>query len=57
MRSWNLDPAVSSGEHSDETGICVVASGEDRHGYVLADCSGRYTPHRWGELVIKIHHD
>jgi predicted phage terminase large subunit-like protein len=52
-----VDPAVSSGENSDETGICVVALGEDKHGYVLADRSGRYSPHRWGELVIKLYHD
>jgi phage terminase large subunit-like protein len=52
-----VDPAVSSSESSDETGICVVAQGEDRHGYVLADRSGRYGPHRWGELVINLYHE
>jgi phage terminase large subunit-like protein len=29
------DPAVSSAEDSDETGICVVARGEDGQGYVF----------------------
>jgi len=52
-----VDPAVSSGENSDETGICVVALGEDKHGYVLADRSGRFSPHRWGELVTKLYHE
>ena len=51
-----VDPAVSSGEDSDETGICVVALGEDKHGYVLADRSGRYGAHRWGKLVIELFH-
>lgn len=52
-----VDPAVSCGEHADETGICVVARGEDKHGYVLADRSGRYSPHRWGELVTRLYHE
>jgi len=52
-----VDPAVSSGEDSDETGICVVALGGDEHGYVLADRSGRYAPHRWGTLVIDLYHE
>jgi phage terminase large subunit-like protein len=52
-----VDPAVSSGEDSDETGICVVALGEDKQGYVLADRSGRHAPHRWGKLVIELFHD
>jgi len=52
-----VDPAVSSGEDSDETGICVVALGADEHGYVLADRSGRYGPHRWGKLVIDLYHE
>lgn len=51
-----VDPAVSAGEHSDETGICVVAVDGNQHGYVLADGSGRYQPHRWGELVIELFH-
>jgi predicted phage terminase large subunit-like protein len=52
-----VDPAVSCGEHADETGICVVARGEDRHGYVLADRSGRYEPHSWGKLVTRLYHE
>ena len=38
------DPAVTSGEKSDEHGIVVVALGYDGHLYVLEDVSGRYTP-------------
>ncbi|MCO5999782.1 hypothetical protein [Actinoallomurus rhizosphaericola] len=40
-----IDPAVTSGEDSDETGIVVVGE-HDGHGYVLADLSMRGTPGR-----------
>ncbi len=37
-----IDPAVTSGEDADETGIVVAGLGADGHGYVLDDLSGRY---------------
>ena len=43
------DPAVSAGESSNETGLMVVGKGSDNHGYVLADGSGKYSPHGWAE--------
>jgi phage terminase large subunit-like protein len=46
-----VDPATTSGEAADETGIVVVAQGEDGHGYVLEDRSGRYPPQEWATLV------
>lgn len=39
-----LDPAVSSGEESDEHGIVVAGLGHDGHGYVLEDLSERLSP-------------
>lgn len=39
-----VDPAVTSGEESDETGIVVVGEAAGGHGYVLADYSMRGTP-------------
>jgi phage terminase large subunit-like protein len=39
-----VDPAVTSGEDADETGIVVVGKDHQGHGYVLADASGRYQP-------------
>ena len=36
-----IDPAVTSGEEADETGIVVAGKDKDGHGYVLADISGR----------------
>jgi phage terminase large subunit-like protein len=46
-----IDPAVTSGEDADETGI-VVAGKDGQHGYVLADYSGRYTPIEWAQRAI-----
>lgn len=39
-----IDPAVTSGEDSDETGIVVVGESGNGHGYVLADYSMRGSP-------------
>jgi phage terminase large subunit-like protein len=51
-----IDPAVSSGEGSDETGIVVVGVGRGEkgreRGYVLADLSGRYSPSEWARKAI-----
>lgn len=50
-----VDPAVSTGEDADETGIVVAGLGEDGHGYVLADHSGRYSPNEWAQLVVRLY--
>lgn len=47
-----VDPAATSEEGSDETGIVVSARGTDGHGYVLADLSMRGTPGQWGRRVV-----
>jgi phage terminase large subunit-like protein len=47
-----IDPAASAGPESDETGIVVAALGEDGHGYVLDDLSGRYAPHEWARRAV-----
>jgi len=47
-----IDPAASSGESADETGIVVAGLGEDGHGYVLDDLSGRFRPHEWAARAI-----
>ena len=39
-----MDPAVTGGTESDETGIIVAAEDRNGHGYVLADYSMRGTP-------------
>ena len=48
-----IDPAASAGDESDETGIVVAALGQDGHGYVLDDLSGRYSPHDWASRAIE----
>ena len=47
-----LDPAVSSGEQANETGIIVAGLGEDGHGYVLDDVTLRGTPAQWARAAI-----
>src|ERR1700757_2320370 len=45
-----IDPAVTSGEDADETGIVVVGKDANGHGYVLADASGRHQPVEWAKI-------
>lgn len=47
-----IDPAASSGESSNETGIIVAGLGADGHGYVLEDVSLRGTPDAWGRAAV-----
>jgi phage terminase large subunit-like protein len=47
-----IDPAMTSGEDADETGIMVVGRGENGHGYVLRDLSGRFTPQTWAQRAL-----
>jgi len=50
-----IDPAVTSGENSDETGIIVAGKLGDRF-YTLEDLSGRYTPERWARIAVEAYH-
>ena len=47
-----VDPAATSKEGSDDTGIVVAARGRDGHGYILGDYTCHETPLKWGEAVI-----
>jgi phage terminase large subunit-like protein len=47
-----IDPAATSGEDADETGIVVVGIDNQSHGYVLADASGKYQPIEWAKIAI-----
>ena len=47
-----IDPAVSTSEGSDETGIIVCGRDDRGHGYVLEDLSGRYDPAGWARAAI-----
>lgn len=50
-----VDPAVTSGENADETGIVVVGIGDDDHCYVLADVSDRLSPDAWARKAIEVY--
>ena len=52
-----VDPAVSSKEDSDETGIIVAGLGYDNKIYVLDDLSGKYTPTKWAKIVCRAYKD
>lgn len=47
-----VDPAATSGEESDETGIVVAGRGVDGRGYVLADRSCRLSPLGWARRAV-----
>jgi phage terminase large subunit-like protein len=54
-----VDPAVTSGETADETGIIVAGRDAIGHGWILADLSGRYRPAEWAKTAIaayRAHH-
>jgi phage terminase large subunit-like protein len=56
-----VDPAVSSGEESAETGIIIVGESLPMNGvphyYVLADYSLQGTPHQWATAVSNGYYD
>ena len=48
-----VDPAVTSGESSDETGIVAAGLDAAGHCYILGDYSLRGTPLDWARAVVK----
>jgi len=53
MKSWVIafDPATTSHEGSDESGIIVAGRGIDDHIYVVADLTGKYSPAKCARLL------
>jgi predicted phage terminase large subunit-like protein len=49
-----VDPAVTHGESSDETGIIVVGKGIDERFYVLEDASMKASPDKWMRTAIDL---
>ena len=47
-----IDPATTSEEGSDATGIIVVGVGTDGRGYVLDDLTCRESPERWASIAV-----
>ena len=52
-----VDPAVTSGEDADETGIVAVGKGVDGRAYVLADRSCRESPAGWAHRAVGLFHE
>lgn len=56
-----IDPAVTAGEDSDETGIVAAGYAHDSEGYargyVLADRSMRGSPEEWAKAAIRLYHE
>jgi phage terminase large subunit-like protein len=52
-----IDPAVTSGEDADETGIIVAGKHAGGDGWVLGDYSGRYAPIEWAKRAIRAFRD
>ncbi len=51
-----LDPATTSKDSSDESGIVVLAEGDDGDFYCLEDCSGRFSPDRQMSVVAEAYY-
>jgi phage terminase large subunit-like protein len=48
-----IDPAVTSGEDSDLTGIIVAGMSADGHFYVLDDKTVKETPDAWARIAVE----
>ncbi len=47
-----IDPATTTHDHSDETGIIVAGIDANKQAYVLEDHSGKLSPNDWGRRVV-----
>jgi phage terminase large subunit-like protein len=61
LPSWRrvvvaIDPATTSRERSDESGIVVMAEGDDGDFYCLEDCSGRFSPDQQMSVVANAYY-
>ena len=52
----SIDPAVTVGEDSDETGIIVAGVDERNHAYVIQDLSVKFSPTEWATIAVKAFH-
>jgi phage terminase large subunit-like protein len=50
-----IDPATTSGESSDDTGISAFGLGADGHGYVLADDTCHLPPAQWAARAVMLY--
>jgi phage terminase large subunit-like protein len=52
-----VDPAATSGERADDTGIVEAGKAKDGQGYVLADLTCHKSPDGWAREVVKAYHE
>lgn len=50
-----IDPAVTSGEDSDSTGLVAAGQGFDGHLYVMADRTLRASPEQWARAAVELY--
>lgn len=50
-----VDPSGGDKERNDEIGLVVAGIDAQKHGFVLADRSGHYTPEQWGSLAVALY--
>ncbi len=50
-----VDPSGGDKEKNDEVGLIVVGIDAQKHGFVLADHSGRYTPETWASKTVALY--
>lgn len=51
-----VDPAITSNEESDMTGIVVAGILEDNTGIILEDATLRGTPEEWASKAVELYH-
>lgn len=51
-----IDPAVTTGEDSDETGIVVCGLSNDNQYYVLEDCTTKENAIGWAHIAVNAYH-
>lgn len=53
----SIDPATTSNEKSDETGITVGGIDKYNRGYLIEDLSCKKSPNKWAEVAVEAYHD
>jgi phage terminase large subunit-like protein len=52
-----IDPAMTTGEDADETGIICAGLGYNNEGYILQDVSGVMSPNDWAKAAIGVYRE
>lgn len=52
-----VDPAVTTNEESDMTGIIVAGIDVNGIAYIIEDHTGRYTPQEWAAKTVELYHE